>query len=615
MVDPFRLSFDIASVAVSTALPGLVWAALFALAWRQPAFAESLGLGRRVFWLLLPGGLLASFALLPLAAIGPDVVAVSFAGAVFPLAVGTLALERIASPFRGSAGTLFATLAVETAGLLAVVLLADAGRLSAVADALGTTGGAAELLLVAVGGVAATAVGSVLLYRPGDRSPGGLATVFGLTSGVLVLTFVGARAIPGVGITESFPYFLVPPTVAGIGAVLLAPRAFPTTRAAALPAAFFATGWGVVLGADVLWQPPLYGGGQGGLYAIGGAGVLDLVYLSAGLGLLAAWGTHRLLGREGEPMGPPLPAEPPSPTGRLREAFVRGVEGSTAASISASAQAARAAALQTRRLLDVSPAAGSRPWDGLAVPGWVVSDQANLESVARAGIADPREALRAWLTARALVRLGERLSRPKFASIPQRLVAFAVDAALLGGGAAAVFVAVVLVTPGGVSADLGSVALNTAIYAFVALSLLYFALSELWAGATLGKRWVGIEVRDRALNRPGGLAAFLRNAPLLPVMTLVALGLALTVVIGLRGLSSAASVGGIGVSAGALALLSVGAFVLGGVALAGAVGVATIVVSAERQRVGDLWAGTWVVRRSTRAGPGAPTAPGPPPFG
>jgi len=336
--------------------------------------------------------------------------------------------------------------------------------------------------------------------------------------------------------------------------------------------------------------------------------VLDLVYLSGFLGLLAATWTHVALRRGFAPVGTPLPPAPPSPTGQLRRAFARGVEGATAESLTASAGAARAAGLQAARLRGPDGADPARPWAGLPVPGWVVSDQANLESIARSGAADPREALRAWLTARALVRLGETMARPRFASILQRVTAFAIDSALLSGAAAVVFVAIVLATPGGIVADLESLALNAAIYAFVALALLYFAFSELWGGATVGKLVVGIEVRDRALRPLDGLGAFVRNAPLLPVMTLYAFGVALSVVIGLRGISSAATVSTLGISAGALALLTVGAVVLVGVGLFGAVGVATIAVSAERQRVGDLWAGSWVVRRLN---PGAAT-PAPP---
>jgi uncharacterized membrane protein/uncharacterized RDD family membrane protein YckC len=599
MVAPGVLSFDIVSVAVSTAVPGVAWALLFGLAWRHPAFAERLGLSRKVFWLLLPGALLASFALLPIAPVTDDVVAVSFAGAAFPLAVAVLALGKIDSPVAWWGSRLFVPLAAETGLLLGLVLLADAGSLNGFARALGLAPANAEIALVAI--VAAGFV-AVAVATPWRRLAGRAAVgLLALTSAVLVLTFAGSTAIPGVGIAESFPLYLLPPMAAGAVAVACAPALFRGREALALPAGLFAGGWGVVLGADVLRQPPLYGsGGPAGLYAIGGAGVLDLVYLSGFLGLLGAWATHRLLGRSYAPPDGPEPAPPPEPERRLREAFVLLGEGAAARSAEASADAARAAGAQARRLLGQSPAGPGSPWIGLGVPGWVVSDQANLDALARSGTADSREAARGFVTARALVRLGTALGRPRFASIPQRLAAFALDLAVLGGVGAAVFAGIVLKTPGGLDGALASVPFNAAIYGFVAVALLYFALCERASGATLGKSLLGIEVRDRALGPVDGLSSFVRNAPLLPVVTLYGLGLATAIAIGLRGLPAGASFTGFGLSAAALAIVSLAAIVVVGVGLAGAVGVAVIAVTSDRQRVGDLWAGTWVVRRATR---------------
>lgn len=608
MIDPLDLAFDISSVVVSTAVPGIAWALLFVLAWRRPRFAESVGFGPRTFWLLLPGALLASFALLPVAPISNDVVAVSFAGAVFPLGIAVVALGRVASPLRRWAAQLFAPLSVETATLLGVVVLADRGALHGLARATGTSSWGVELGLVVGLAAAASALVAVWPGRGSDEGGAAVAGTFALTSGVLVLTFVGARAIPGVGIAESYPYYLLPPVLAGVVAVLLAPWLFEGAKAFALPVGFFAGGWGVVLGADVLWQPPLYGTGPAGVYAVGGAGVLDLVYLSGLLGLLGAWGTHRLLRRELTPVGAPLPPSPASPSRKLREAYVLVAEGAPGPSVTASAEAARASALQAQRLFGRPSSDPSRPWTGLPVPGWVISDQANLESVAQAGTTEPREALRSFATARALVRFGESLGRPRFASIVQRLAAFVVDVAILGAAGAAVFAAIVLSTRGGLVGALDSVAFNAAIYGLVGASLLYFAVAELVFAATVGKALVGIEVRDRSMGPIGGVASFVRNTPLLPVMTLYSVGLALGIAIALRGTSASGSLAGLGLPAGTIALLSIGAVVLAGVGLAGAVGVATMALTSERQRVGDLWAGTWVVRRLRRALPSSPPA-------
>ena len=602
MAGALSLSFDITSIAVSTAIPGLAWALLFALAWRRPGFAESLGLGRRTFWLLLPGALLASFALLPVAPVTDDIVAVSLAGAGFPLAVGVLVLGRIAPPLGRAIVRVFGLLVVETTVLLAIVLLADAGDLGR-PRSWGT-----ELSLVVLVAVAFTAVVLAAAARRASSAVRAEAGLVAMTSGVLVLTFAGARAIPGVGIAEGFPYFLLPPMFVGAVAVLAAPLLFPGREALALPAAFFSAGWGVVLGADILWQPPLYAPGPGGLYAIGGAGVLDLVYLSGFLGLLGAWGAHRLLGRGSEPVDPPPAPSPSSPTAALREAYVQGVRGSLAASLAASAVAGRAAAAQAQRLLGRPLPPTQRPWDGLGVPGWVVSDQANLDSVAKSGTREPREAFRAYVTARALVRLGEGLGRPRFASIPQRLLAYVLDLVVLGVAGGAVFAIVAATTPGGIDALLSSVAFNAAIYGLIAVALLYFAIAELWAGATVGKIVLGIEVRNRALGPVDGVSAFLRNAPLLPAMTLFSIGLALAVALLSRGVTTGTSFSGLSVLGGAVVVLTLGLVIVIGTALAGAVGVAVMAVTSERQRVGDLWAGTWVVRRLSRtaAPPEAP---------
>ncbi len=82
-------------------------------------------------------------------------------------------------------------------------------------------------------------------------------------------------------------------------AAVVAPLVLRGEEALALPAAFVAGTFGVLVGADVLRQPPLYPSSSPGLYIIGGAGVFDLVYLSGLLALATAFAAHRLLGRGG----------------------------------------------------------------------------------------------------------------------------------------------------------------------------------------------------------------------------------------------------------------------------------------------------------------------------
>lgn len=632
MVDPVVLTNDIVSTAVSLTLPAGLWAFLFLLAWERGPFAESLGFGRRTFWLLLPGALLATFAILPFAAIANDMVAVSFGGAAFPVFVGALALRRVAPPVGRTFGRFLVLLAVESGILLLLVLPPAAPLVSDLAQNLALSPlGVTQFLLLPVAVVVPAVVALVVWSAPDEgpddpvgnslvRSDRTVATLLALTSGVLYVTFLTAHAEAGQGIVEPFPFFLVPPITAGAIAVLVARRAFPGAEAFALPVAYLATTFGVLVGADLLWQPPLYGTGPAGLYTIGGASVLDLVYLSGLLALASAYATHRALGRPLTPVGDPLPAETPSPAGRLDGAFRSGVAGRLEASLAGSALAARDAADRARGLLGVGPPTSGRPWDGLPVPGWVVADQANLDAIARSGTANGAEGFRAWLTARWLVHLGRELGQRRFAPAGARATSFGVDLAIVLAPTVVLWTVLALALPGDLDSLLSSVAFNAAIYGFIALSFLYLVVAETVTGTSPGKRLTGLVVRDRALRAPGFLTILVRNVSLLPVLTVIALGGAVAVaLLAKAGSGAAVTVASVSVSGGLGALAGVLVFLFGGVALLGLFGVLMVVLTPERQRLGDVLAGTWVVRAPTvravpppgAATPAPPTGPGP----
>jgi uncharacterized RDD family membrane protein YckC len=609
VIAPAQLSFDIVANAVSVALPGVLWALFFLLAWEHPEFAESLGLGRKAFWLLVPGALLASFAILPLAPVSYDWIGVSLAGAIFPLIVGIVALGRYAPPLGRSVARFLALLLVESAVLFSVVVPPVAALADRLGVALRLPSGGGEVLLVA----AIVAASSAAVFGGASRSSAvsdrRIAFLFSLTSAVVVLTFAGSSTIPGLGISESFPYYLLPPIAAGAASGVLASRIFRGQEGFALPFAYLAATWGVLLGADLLRQPPLYGHGPAGLYTIGGADVLDLVYLSGLLALGGAYVVHLVLRRGWAPVGDPLPRAEPTLPRQLSEAYRRGAEGQLAESLRGSEAATRAAAAQARQLLEVREPSSNRPWEGLPVPGWVVADQANLTSVEQSGTTDPREGYRGWLTARALTVLARDIGLSRFASIGDRVAAFAIDLALLVVPGMSGLALLLLYTPGGLESAVSSVGFTAAIYGFVALAFLYFGLAEGFIGATVGKTALGICVRDRALRPPRAVPALLRNVSLVPTLALVSVGGAIALAILLKGASVSASVAGVGLPAGLLAVTAIAAFVVGGVALFGSLAVLSIALTWERQRVGDLWAGTWVVRRTSRARP----SPAPPP--
>ncbi len=615
MVDPLQLSTDIVGNTVALLFPALLWALLYLLAWEHAPFAESIGLGRRAFWLLLPGAVLATFALLPIAPVSTDWLAVSLGGAFFPLLVGLLAFGRAAPPRRRSLSLYLLLLAVAGGLLFLFVLPVTAGVSHAVGSSLRLSDYVGNELVVVTAAVVLSVLVGAFALASDDTVARRVAFLFALTSGVLVSTFVASSAIPGVGITESFPYFLAPPAVAGLIAAASAERVFPKEEGFAIPTAFLGSTFGVLLGADLLRQPPLYGTGPSGVYTIGGAGVLDLVYLSGLLAFGAAYAGHRLLGRSWAPVGTGIPSPSLPPTSQLIRAFRSGLDGKLSDSLRESAGAGRAAADQARVLLDLAPTDGERPWQGLPVPGWLVADQTNLDADAREGTTDGREGFRSWKTARWFVMIARDLGFGRFASVGARSAAFLLDMVVVTLPALALWAALLLTLPGGIHDALTNVTFNAAIFGFISWAFLYFVLAETFFGTTVGKRLLGLEVRDRTLTLPSGLSSLVRNSTVLPLLTVLGIGLAIALTFGLKsGSAGSLAFGGVALPTGIVALAGILAFVGGGVALLGGGAIVLIAATAERQRLGDLWAGTWVVRRAPAKPPtGAfrPATPGP----
>jgi len=598
VIDPVELANDIAGNVALLAFPAVLWAVLYLLAWEHGPFAVSIGFGRRTFWILLPGALLATLVLLPVTPVFDDWLAVSFAGALFPLLVAMWSFGKFAPPTTRSVPIYLALLIAETAAWLGAVVVISAPLLQ-----VAVVAGVATAVPLAAGTVAWGGRQVVL---------GRVAVVLALTSAVVVFTFLASTAVPGVGIEESFPAYLLPPVGAGFVAALVAEWTFPGTEGLALPVAYASATVGVLVGADVLRQPPLYvPGAPSGLYAIGGAGVLDLVYLSGFLALGAAYLAHRALGRGFSPVGTPVEPPAPTPLGRLGRAFRSGIDGHIDESLWESATAGREAAAQARRLLGQPAPPEDRPWQGLPVPGWVVSDQANLDAVARTGSSDGREGFRSFLTARWLVLLAGELGMRRFGSLGARTAAFLLDLLLVTAPAVAVWVLLVRSTPGTLDDVAQNVAFNAAVYGYAALAFLYFTLTEAFGGRTVGKAVLRLAVRDRTLTRPGLPASLLRNVTKLPTLTVLGLGLAVGILLLLKvGSSGGGSLfGGLPLPPGVFDFLGVLAFVGGGVGLFGAMGAVAIQLSSERQRLGDLVAGTWVVRATPPMG----VVPSPPP--
>ncbi|HZY70902.1 MAG TPA: RDD family protein [Thermoplasmata archaeon] len=625
MVDTVTLASDVLQNAVTLLVPGLVALFLFLFAWEEPALARRIGFGRTVVWLLLPLGLLAwQLGDVPLLDYRTDVLAVNVTGGLIPVVVSLYALVRITdrpTPVLGrfllvvAVASAVATIAVSPlASPASVIQLAIFHGLAAVpvsGPALLVTG---TFVAAAVVAFAAARFRAMEQGRIWSRA----AILIGLTGLGIIGTYLTTQPNPN-GISSGFPYFLTAPCAIGAVAVPLV-RALPRsgwTVEAGLPVAYAATTFGTLLGADLLRQPPLYGLRSSTVFAIGGGGVGDLVFLSGLIALPIAYLVYRLA-RRGTPADADRPIAEPTPVAALRRARAAALEGRSSEAITGSASAVRSAVALLRRLAGLPPPSDpARPWGEIAVPPWVSADQTNLDALAERPTEERGDAQRAVVTARYLVHVALVLARARFATFGRRARAFSIDLGLftaVGAVGWALFVA--WANPSDpstlTSPELFLVTTGAATFGF-----LYFVLAEWLWGSTVGKRITRIEVTDRRLARPGIVSSLVRNIPKLVPLYAVSVA---AVLFGLFARYPTIAVSptlapGVAIGVGVAAVILVLGLGIPGLASLLAIG-----TGREAQRFGDFVAGTWVVRQSPAAtvprGAGVPsTRPAPTPYG
>ena len=602
MVGADVLALDLLETALYFAAPALLWLFLFALAYREGPLARAGGFDRKTFWLLVPAALLAEFANLLFFGFGDDLLAINVGGGLIPLLLSIWLMARVLPEPRRSLAEWLAALALATGLALAIVEL----------DLPGTVGqlgpGVAALLPGAALAIHALAAGTEGRRRRLFVAEATL--LFGLA---VLLTQLTTAAIPGLGIVSVFPAYLIAPVALGALAALVTRNRMGRSFGPALAVAYATVTLGVLVGADVLHQPPLYGGGGAALYSIGGAGLLDLLHLSGLLALVGAYGTIRALRRR--PAEPTDDPGPTSPSRRIRRGWYRYLDGQYPAAVDDSLRSVRDAVADARRLHGLGEASPESSWAGLpGVPPWVAVDGANLEAVAPRAGASSRETYRAWLTAKALVQVASTVAARRRATGRDRAFAFAIDLAILAVGMVAVDVALLPTLHGSLGALLNGLTFNAAINGAIGWGLAYFLLFEGRTGTTPGKRMLGLAVTDRQGAPPPFREVWIRNVPRVVPVSLVAYSAAMVVL----DLSHPVAVGGpVGLANLLGELIAVTAI---GFGLTGVLALLTIAATDEQQRLGDLVAGTWVVRvgpirglRRVRRAAGVPAAGSSPP--
>lgn len=601
MVDPFQLASDVIETSVAIATPALLWLFLFLFAWQDPATARAVGFGRRTFWLLLPGALLGSFVNLPFFGWSGDILAVNVGGGVLPLLVSLLALRKV---FPEREPYLYLTL-----GGFAAASWVELSLVWTVA-----AGTFLNLAMLAVAAAGPIALGLAGLLSSGVERPAlrHAAILLGFAEAAAFLTFLTTQTVPGLGIVSQFPEYLLAPVLLGALAGLIVPYATDRGGASGLAVAYASVTFGVLVGADLLRQPPLYAPGSSALYAIGGAGTNDLLYLSGLLALGAAYVVVRLLRRtEGDRFAAPSAPTAVTATSSqlLRRSLLDAVEGRAVSSVRTADGAVTTAFGQARELLELPAAPSSAgELEGLPVAAWVAADRRNLAALARADTLAPHEATRAWMTARWLVRFARLLGLRRFGGRSARSIAYLLDLAILAAPSVILWYYLAAATPGSTDALLGSVALNASLFGFIAAALFLFVVEETVWGRTPGKWLLGLRVTDRRLRPPGPIASLLRNLPKVVTIAVVGYIGVFVAVFAERGTTFPVRAGNVLdtiVSISTLVLI-----LIPGLGIPGGISLATIGASPERQRLGDLWAGTWVVRATRPASLApAPAAP------
>lgn len=600
MVALWTLASDVVQNVAFLATPPLLWLFLYVFAWESPSLAQASGFGRVTFWLLLPGSLLGTIANLPFAPIAGNVLAINIGGGVVPLLLSGLLLLRFFDGARSRFLQFAALFGVETVGALLLVIYVPNGQF--LLTGLGPTPATIPWVTL---GVALLVTGISVATAIAARFDPALKRVgfaLALASLCLFLTFVTTLAVPGVGIESTFPGYLIAPALIGVLAVWLA-RSWPgVPGAVGIGVGYGAATLGVLVGADVLRQPPLYAGPGGAIYAIGGAGLLDLLYLSGLLAVVAGVVTYAVLRRLG---GEPAPARPSAPLpltpmGRLRLAFGLLVEGGL---MPATVEAARAAdeARGSARSIAGLPAVSftGRPWGDLGAPPWADGDHDNLDALARQPDVGARDAWRAHLTARYLVRLGRDVSRRRFGTPARRGFAFLLDLLLLTLPAVPIWAYFSVAVPGTPEAVLESVGFNAAAAGYSAVALVYFVVAERVWGTTIGKRAFGLSVRDRAMRHAGTLPVMVRDLPKVIPLTLVGFAGAIVTFFVLRGAPGGGALATSGVISVSLTVAEIAEVLVGVVVGLGLCALASglaIFQSGEGQRLGDYLAGTWVIQ-------------------
>jgi uncharacterized membrane protein/uncharacterized RDD family membrane protein YckC len=338
---------------------------------------------------------------------------------------------------------------------------------------------------------------------------------------VSVVTFYTTEFRPSLGVVSEFPFYLIPSFLAMILALVIYYVAYEKVTSA-VPFAYATATLGVVIGADIVRIPQVLIGIEQARVemdlpiaagSIGGAGGLDLVFLS---GLLAMVPLLILAPRAVKRSRPNV-----SPSSAFDDNLRRRLQGAQNALNRRDYESALYSAVFAVNMkindLGFKFKINQSPYvvlDMLQVHPYTRNDYWLLVNSARSGYKDERTAQRGIITARYLIKEFDRTEKKLYATGIQRSVAFIIDVLIIFGIIMAFFISGAIL---GIY-DLSDILAPQNMIWLVAFILwlwiaqaIYFTFFEgLW-GQTPGKRLMRIKVVNDELKKCDFMGAFTRN--------------------------------------------------------------------------------------------------------
>ncbi|MBS3782113.1 MAG: DUF1614 domain-containing protein [Candidatus Thermoplasmatota archaeon] len=339
-----------------------------------------------------------------------------------------------------------------------------------------------------------------LIYR---KKMNPLWVMFG-TVVISVLAYLVSRIEPGVGIVAEFPYYFLPAAGALIISILFG-LLLKKDETFQIPYAYTVGVLGTLIGADFLRIPDLLE--MGVLGSFGGAGAMDLVYLSGLIAVVPLIFVYYIRHDHSPPRDPLLRAERYLKRGEYansKKQILQGVQ----------KEISRAYKLLSRNIDPLflePPSTSSDVLRCLGLSPAVVKDYRTLTQTR--GGTDLIETKKDFLTARLLrSSIKNRLSNV-YTSFLRRFLAYLLDMIVMGIPFVIFFIYMSssAVSPG--SQMVISEPVSLAVISLgVSIQFIYFTLTEWYFGTSLGKAVVGLKVLDDDLGRITFVQSAARNS-------------------------------------------------------------------------------------------------------